>query len=199
MSPHPSKIYRNTHLNKEKVETEFLHLYLGFKKGGMKSKTAFQSLRNMGYTKTQLTLERNIKTLNATGHSLKLVKRNSNKTLLNDEQMEQIHSWILSRNLANAPIQLLYVKKEIYDSLHITVSIRTAGNIVKRLGHTRKTCQTKTPGFLKTTSELKEEYWNFILKMKKENRFCRPPSEIRSIDVTYTKRPTINITTFSPR
>ena len=38
----------------------------------------------------------------------------------------------------------------------------------------------------------------FITTMKNENRFVRIPSEIRSIDVTYTKRPQTRITTFSP-
>jgi hypothetical protein len=39
----------------------------------------------------------------------------------------------------------------------------------------------------------------FITMMKKENRFARDPSEIRSIDVTYTKKPPNHVTTFSPK
>jgi hypothetical protein len=46
---------------------------------------------------------------------------------------------------------------------------------------------------------LKTEYWEFITTMKKENRFVREPAEIRSIDVTYTKKPPTRITTFSPK
>lgn len=186
-------------MNVEKVETEFSNIYLKLKNGGMKTKEAFQSLQNMGYTKTQRCLNYHIQTLNATGHALKTVKRNSKESLLNEDQMKQINSWIKLKNSTNSPFQISDVKKEIYRSLNIVVSIRTAGNIVKRLGHTRKTCQEKTPGYQKTNDELKEEYWNFILKLKKENRFVREPSEICSIDVTYTKKPTINVTTYSPK
>jgi hypothetical protein len=53
----------------------------------------------------------------------------------------------------------------------------------------QKTCQSKPAGFKKTNAELKPEYMEFIT-MKKENRLVRIPSEIRSIDVTYTKKPT---------
>jgi hypothetical protein len=67
------------------------------------------------------------------------------------------------------------------------------------LEHTRKTCQSKTGGFKKTNAELQAEFMEFITKMKKENRFVLHPSEIRSIDVTHTKKPSTGITTFSPK
>jgi hypothetical protein len=39
----------------------------------------------------------------------------------------------------------------------------------------------------------------FIRKMKNENRSVRSPADIRSIDITYTKKPPRRITTFSPK
>lgn len=37
------------------------------------------------------------------------------------------------------------------------------------------------------------------MKLKKENLICDTPSNIRSIDVTYTKKPPTAVTTFSPK
>lgn len=71
---------------------------------------------------------------------------------------------------------------------------------IKKTGvHTKNTCQTKTTGFKKSNDELKDEYWKFILKMRKERIFCCEPGNIRSIDVTYTKKPQTHVTTFSPQ
>jgi hypothetical protein len=98
----------------------------------------------------------------------------------------------------NIPIGYSDVQKYIKGNFNIKVHTKTAGNILHRLGHTKKTCQSKTVGFNKTNSELKEEYTQFIRKMKNENRFVRSPADIRSIDVTYTKKSPRRITTFSP-
>lgn len=186
-------------MNKEKVETEFTRLYLALKKENPKTNLAFRSLQNMGFKKTQRTMDLHIKKFNATGHALNTVKRNSKKSKLNDDQMNQIDQWIKLQNSNNSPIQLLDIKKQIFTLFKVELCKKTVGNIVKRLNHTQKTCQTKTPGFQKTNDELKTEYWNFIIQMRKENKFYRAPKEIRSIDVTYTKKPAINITTFSSK
>ena len=68
---------------------------------------------------------------------------------------------------------------------------------MRRLGHNQKTCITKTAGFTKPNDQLKQEYMEFITKMKKENRFYLHPSVVHSIDVNYSNRPKTGVTTFS--
>lgn len=194
-----SKLSSNKYEKTERIETQFSNIYLDLKKGGIKTKMAFQILQKMGYSKTLRTLNYHNKTLIATNHALKTVRRNNKIAALNANQMNQMDNWVKMKNSTNSPFQLADVKKEIYASFAIDITCRTAGNIMKRLGHTIKTCQVKTSGFQKINDQLKEEYWTFILKMRKENRFARAPKEIRSIDVTYTKKPTIHVKTFSPK
>ena len=76
---------------------------------------------------------------------------------------------------------------------------KTAWNVLRRLGHNQKTCTTKTAGFTKPNDQLKQEYMEFITKMKKENRFYLHPSVVHSIDVNYSKKPKTGVTTFSPQ
>ena len=46
-------------------------------------------------------------------------------------------------------------------------------------------------------TELKEEYWSFILRMKASKKFNVNPMTIHSIDVTYTKKPVKKVHTYS--
>jgi hypothetical protein len=80
----------------------------------------------------------------------------------------------------------------------IPMSVSGCGIVLKSLGHSKKTCQTKTPGFTKLNSVLRDEYWAFILEMRRLNKFCIEPSMIHSLDVTYTRQPTKRVTTWSP-
>lgn len=187
-------------MDREKRETELAAQCLKLKVGGLKSKAAFEAVQNMGFQGSRRTMDRHILSVRSTGHAVSPVKRDCSHSLLNDTQMSEINSWILDQNIKHRPIGYSDVQKFIYDKFSIQVSIRTAGNVLRRLGHTIKTCQSKTSGFLKTNDELKLEYMAFILKMKRDNIFkLRDPAEIRSIDVTYTKKPPIAITTFSPK
>jgi hypothetical protein len=113
--------------------------------------------------------------------------------------MKIVNVWVKVQNKNNNPIQCKDVKTFIFESLNIIVSERTACNILARLKHTKKTCQSKTSGYEKNNDELKVEYMNFVTKMKNYNSFYRNPKDIRSIDVTYTKKPPTSITTFSPK
>ncbi len=118
---------------------------------------------------------------------------------MTQEQLSTVNTWVLGQNKKNSPIAYSDVQKFIDDTYGILVCETTAGKLLWRLGHTRKKCMTKTAGFTKPNDQLKQEYMEFITKMKKENRFVGPPSTIRSIDVTYTKKPNTSVTTFSPK
>jgi transposase len=166
-------------MDREKRETVFAEQYLKFLDSNLKPKVAFEKMQKMGYTGTRSTMNRHIASLRRTGHALSLVKKDSSHSLLNDHQMSIVNSWISDQNTNNRPIGYSDVQKFIYDTFSFEVCIRTAGNILHRLGHTQKTCQSKTSGFKKPNAELKTEYWEFITTMKKENRFVREPAEIR--------------------
>jgi transposase len=186
-------------MDREKRETAFAEQYLKLRGPTIKCKDALEVVQNMGYTKTLRTMNRHIASVCSTGHALSVVKKVHRRSSLNDDQMSELNSWILGQNTKNIPVGYSDVQKCINDKFNIKVHLRTAGKILHRLGHTKKTCQSKTVGFTKTNAELKTEYMHFITKMKNENKFVRIPSEIRSIDVTYTKKPPRRLTTFSPK
>jgi hypothetical protein len=183
----------------EKRETEFAEQYLKLRASGMKPHAAFESIKKMGFLGSRRTMERHASSVLSTGHALSTVKKDGVLPLLNDDQMSEVDAWVLGQNKKNSPIGYAEVKKFIEDTFNIKVCRMTAGNILHRLGHTQKTCKSKTAGFTKTNDQLKQEYMEFITKMKIENRFYRHPSEIHSIDVTYTKKPPTNAITFSPK
>jgi hypothetical protein len=180
-------------------ETKFAVQYLKNKQLKMKASESFRSLKEMGYTGSLRTLQRHIVEFNATNHALKVVKKDHNHPALNNEQIKKVDEWILVKNSENSPIGRNDLQKFILDTFNVSITTRTAGNIFKRLKKTIHTCQTKTSGYIKPNTELKTEYMGFISKMKKENKFYRHPSEIHSIDVTYSKKPPTKITTYSPK
>lgn len=186
-------------MDTHETETVFVEQYLKLLASNMKTQDAFENIQKMGFQKTQRTMDRHVLSYITTGNALSPVKKDGSLPLLNEEQMATVDTWILGQNTINAPIGRSNVQKFIFDTFQIEVCLTTAGNVLRRLNHTQKTCQSKTAGFLKTNAEKKTEYMEFITQMKKTNRFCRPPSEIRSIDVTYTKKPPKNETTFSPK
>jgi|SRR5665647_3342092 len=178
--------------------TEFARIYLGLKEGGMKTKDAFASLQNMKYDKSLSVLNRHIRAIESTGHALAQVKRTGKKRKLDEDKEEEMHEWVLDQNMQNLPFGLREFQKQIWDSWGLEMSLMTCSKVLTRLGHSRKTCQTKTSGFNKTNATLWREYWEFILEMKRLNLFVVPPNNIRSQDVTYSRKPVTAVTTFSP-
>ncbi len=76
---------------------------------------------------------------------------------------------------------------------------KTAWNVLRWLGHNQTTCITKTAGFTKPNDQLKQEWMEFITKMKKENRLYLHASVVHSIDVNYSNKPKTGVTTFSSK
>ncbi len=184
--------------DRQKKETAFAQQYMKFKRCNLKPSEAFRLIKEMGYHGTKRTMDRHVASVCRTGHALSTVKKDCSHSSLNAKQMSIVNDWILAQNSKNCPIGYVDMQRFIYDTFNIKVCRRTPGNIAHRLGHTIKTCQTKNGGFKRTNAELKILYMGFISKMKKENRFLKAPADIRSIDVTYTKRPTTDVTTLSP-
>jgi len=144
----------------------------------LKTRDAFEIVKNAGYKQTQRTMDRHIVSVMSTGHALSPVEKDGRHASLNDEQMLEVNTWVLGQNSKNSLIGYADVQKFINDKFNIKVCTRTAGKILHGLGHTQKTCMSKTAGFTKTNDQLKQEYMEFITKMKIENRFYRHPSEI---------------------
>jgi len=185
-------------VNSEEKYTEFVNIYNGLLSGGMKTASAFESLQRMGYDKSQSILNRHKRTVAATGHALVVVKRAGARPKLNDDQIEEMHEWILDQNCQNLPFGLREFQKQTLELCGVQLHMSTCCKVLCALGHSRKLCQTKTPGFKKTNDLLRAEYWAFIVEMKRLNLFAVPTSEIFSIDATYTRRPPMQVTTYSP-
>ena len=98
--------------------------------------------------------------------------------------MSKVSSWVSGQNIKSSLIGYSDVQKFINYTLSILVYEKTAGNVLRRLGHNQKSCITKTAGFTKPNDQLKQEF------TKKENSFYLHPSVIHSIDVNYFKKPT---------
>lgn len=178
---------------------EFCRLYLKFENSGMKRSEIFTTLVNMGYDKAQKTLDRHVRDYKANGSALLEEKKAGRMPKLDDDQLEDVHEWILDQNEHNNPFKRDDIQKFIYETWSIQVTPQYVSLLLARLGHTLRTCQTKTSGFKKLNSVLREEYWAFILALKSENKLAIPASNIHSIDVTYTKKPVQKVTTFAPR
>jgi transposase len=140
-------------MEREKRETAFAEQYLKLKGSDLKSKDAFKIIQKMGFPKTRSTMNRHIASLRRTGHALSLVRKDSSHPSLNDDQMSVVNSWILGQNTNNRPIGYCDVQKFIKDTFSVEVCRRTAGRILHRLGHTQKTCQSKTGGFKKPNAD----------------------------------------------
>ncbi len=142
-------------------------------------------------------MDRNVSSILSTGHALSLVKKDCSHASLNLEPRSKVNTWVLGQNQKNTPIGHSDVQKFIKDNFSILVYEKSAWNVLRRLGHNQKTCITRTAGFTRPNDQLKQEYMEFITKMKKENRFYLHPSVVHSIDVNYSNRPKTGVTTFS--
>lgn len=137
-------------MDRVNTDTAFANMYMKFKDSGFTSNEAFEKIQKMGYTKTQRTMDRHVASVRSTGHAVSPVKRDGKESLLNDAQMAEVDAWVLSQNNMNCPIGYSDVQQFIYDTFGIEVCIRTAGNVLERLGHTKKTCQSKNGGHTKS-------------------------------------------------
>lgn len=104
--------------------------------------------------------------------------------------MSKVSSWVSGQNIKSSPIGYSDVQKFINYTLSILVHEKTAGNVLRRLGHNQKSCITKTAGFTKPNDQLKQEYMN---------RFYLHLSVIHSIDVNCSKKPKTGVTIFSSK
>ena len=77
--------------------------------------------------------------------------------------MSKISSWVSGRNIKNSPIGYSNVQKFINYTFSILVDEKTAGNVLRRLGHNQKTCMIKTADLPNRTS-LSENTWNSLRK-----------------------------------
>lgn len=178
--------------------TQYADMYLNLRAGGLTRAGAYASLLKMKYDRRLKTLELHVRTLKATGSALLEKKKVGGKPSLDESQKQKITEWVLEKNSKNEDFGLKHVQKFIFDTWGIHVVIQTCSNIMHELRFTQKTCQTKTPGHILTDKELGEQYMAFIAEMKDKHKFFTEPENIRSIDVTYTKRPTEKTQTWSP-
>ena len=134
----------------------------------------------MGYDKGFSTLRRHIQRVKSSGFALQAVTRNKKPFALNPLQMDELQKWLLDKSSKNEPFSCKDLQKHIKLLWDIDVTSRTCGNYLKRLDFTKKTCQTRTPGFKKLNLDLKDEYWEFILKLRASKCLNVNPATIRS-------------------
>ncbi len=178
------------------VYNSFAKQAIQFRSCGMKRREIFAKLIELGYDKSQKSLDRHIQRFEANGSALVEVKKTGK---LNAEQLEDLHAWILDQNRQNNPLKRDDVQRYIYETWAIQVTPQCVSKYLRVLRLTLRTCQTKTSGHKKLNSVLRDEYWNFITKLKKDNTMSIPAAQIHSIDVTYTKKPIKLVTTFAPK
>ena len=174
-------------------------MYLGMRAEGMTRALAFASLKRMGYKRRIKTLDKHARRIEATGQALLGTENVRGMAALNELEMRFLKQWVLMKNADNEDFDLREVQRTIKRLFNKDVCISTCSNNLRRLGMSQKTCQSKTPGCKKLNAELVDEYWDFICKLKKEKLLNVHPSKIRSIDVTYSRKPVTAIKTFSGR
>jgi len=179
--------------------TEYVGRYLKLLDGGLKKAEAYPALQRMGYERSYKTLRRQIKTYERSGHALVEKRDTTARYALEEEQELLIEEWVLEQNANNIPFTLKHVQRLIYDVFEVRVCLKTCCNIMKRLELTLKRCQVKTTGFLLSNQQLHEMYMDFVVKARKTYWLSVHPSEIFSIDVTYSRKPTGVVTTYSPK
>lgn len=180
-----------------KKYTDLCREYLLFLEDGIKPRLALTMIRKRGYDRGLTTLYNQIETLKRTGYALSTAKIVRRKAALDESQMDFLHDWVLEKNTNHEYFQRSDVQRMIFDKWAIEVSLTTCGKLLRKLNFTIKECREKTGGNRKSNAVLKALYWKFIQKMQKRRRFGGPPSRIRSIDVTYTRRPAKNRHTYS--
>lgn len=164
--------------------------YKGFRDSGMRHGDSYRKLLSMGYTKSERQLRNHLAAVEATGHALYPCAKNNSSFKLNQAQMDETDDWISAQNAENAPFSRRKLQTFIKARFDIEVHPNTVGNILKRLSMSRRACKTKSPGFIFLDAELRVMYWTYILKLRATNSIHRHPSEICSIDTTYTRKPT---------
>ena len=165
---------------------------------GLSRAEAFEVLVEGGYDKQISTLHKHVARIKSTGYVFLPVKSAGAKSALNDDQKQNLVSFIESQNRKFQPVDLEDVQAYIFDSFEVEVCKATCCNYLRELNMSRKTCQSKSGGFRLINSELQAMYWGFILEMRESYKLCVRPFLIRSIDVTTTKCPSQSKLRFRP-
>src|SRR5690349_8012357 len=100
-------------------------------------------MQKMGYNKTNRTMDCHVASVRSTGYALSPVKKDCRHSSLKIDQMSKVHDWILAQNTKNSPIGYSDVQKSFNDKFTISVCRRTAGNILRRLEHTRRSVKAQ--------------------------------------------------------
>lgn len=157
------------------------------------------AIRDLGYKRSQATVYRQIKKVDATGHALVLDRRNGRKPILDAQDKEKIKDFVLEKNEQNCPFDVASVQTFALEELGKSVSATTMKRIMHELNMTRRTCRRKTPGFRLSAAELRKIYWGFILKLRAKKTLFEAPENIVSIDATYSGRPGVPDETWAPK
>lgn len=156
---------------------------------GLKPGAAYKVLHDLGYDRTYSTLRHQVQRFVKTGHVLLTMKRTGAKPALSEAQEEILKVWIDGKNSKNERINLRDLQAQIDAYFDVKVSLSTCSSVMRRMGMSRKKCLARRAGFKMDHNALVEMYWNWIVMMRKTNRFYLNPSLIYSLDVTFTTAP----------
>lgn len=176
----------------------FVEIYKAFLSSGLLPGAAFQKVVSMGYLRSQGNLRRQIRLLDATGDVSARVEIVGRKQLLSESQKQECAAWIELQNDTNEDIERRDLQKFILDSWDIKTSLATISNLGKELRMSRRVPTCRTQGYSKTREELRAEYYEFLVTMKKQHWFERPMDLITSIDTVYTRKPKQKVMTIAP-
>lgn len=160
---------------------------------------AFKFIQTLGYTSQRRTLNRQIALLNGKQTISTRTHKAGAKCKLDEDQQSDLHAWVLQKNAQNEAIGPRDVQTWVDQTYSIQFDIQTARNYLRKLKLTRKSCQVRSAGFKHPKPELRAVMLEFVARMKENDWFGYRKRNITSIDVTYTKRPTKRLHTYSPK
>lgn len=194
--PHSTKNGMLKAITPECIKTDFNRQFVKKRASGMRRAEAFADLHEMGYGESLSTLKRQVRKFKTDGHAVLARKWNRQKPALDESQKQKIKDFIRAKNQQNIPIALRDVQKFTDEEFHKHLTLSYFSRLMKALGETLKKCRTRSSGHKDSNAVLRESYWKFILKVRKEDKM-EGPELVGSLDATYTSEGRAEVHTWS--
>lgn len=165
--------------------TDLCHIYTTLVGEGLSRAKAFATLCQLDYPDSTISLNRQLRTMEATGHALVVARRVSRKPFLDASQEEKVRDFVRTQNSQNTAIALRDVQVFIQDEFNHSVSAMFCSRLMHKLGMSNRKCRTRSSGYKRSPDELVDAYWRFIVHVKRARLIYKEPSLLASIDATY--------------
>lgn len=176
-------------MEREKVARFYVDKYNTFLAAGMKPGLAYENLVEQGYTQSERSIRLQTAAVALRGKVFNRVSMAGRKPKLNDDQKEEVCRWIKSKNEANTIVTRRGIAKYIRNTWDIKLHRCSVGNFMLEQNLSQRVTG-KVTGKANVSFEAKEVlFWDFVLKLRRENTLAIPAASIHSIDATYTRDP----------